>query len=593
MKETPVLPSTLWKFIWYYLKYKKGYLAGFVFVGLIWAIEMSLSPYLLKVIIDTVAHYSNDYSKMIHIVLFPCIFYASMTLILNVNFRFYDYLKLHFFPVLKGSVTKDLFSYVLQHSSTFFQNTFTGNVTHKLVTITDNIEQLLSIPSELFLPRFFAVCIACYTLTKAVHPLLGLILAIWAILFVSFSFMAQKKPEFLSRQISEAIATIAGTLSDAISNAMSIKLFDTAAYEVSLVNNDIDQIMAQERAIQWYNLKINFLQFFSITALITIMLVILMNGIREGWVSPGDFALVFTLLMSFIGAVFGVGDQIRQFSRIMGSCRQALTIIEIPPDITDTPTAHPLVIKEGRIKFDQVFFHYEKMKPLFSNLSIQIYPSEKVGLVGLSGGGKSTFIKLILRLIDTQHGHIFIDDQDIKQVTQSSLRQQIATIQQEPELFHRTIMDNIRFAKVDATDEEVIAAAKKAKCHEFILELPKQYESIVGERGIKLSGGQKQRVAIARAFLKNAPILLLDEATSSLDSITENDVQEALLQVMSNRTTIAIAHRLSTLKNMSRILVFEQGKIIEDGSLESLLKNKNSRFYQLWQLQALGFVLQN
>ncbi len=593
MNGNQELPSTLWAFVWRYIKHKKRCLVGFVLVGLIWAIEMSLSPYLLKVIIDTVVQYSNDHVRMIHVVLLPCVFYASMTLVLNLNFRFYDYIKLQLFPALKAMVKKDMFSYVLQHSPVFFQNTFAGNVTNKIATMADNIELLISIPSDLFIPRLFAICIASFTLMTVVHPVLGFILVVWAVLFVGFSYVARKGTETLSREFSESISKMSGTLTDSISNVTSIKLFDSIAHEVSHADKDINQIVRHDRALQWYNFKVNFIQGFSITLLITTMLVVLMSGIQQGWVSPGDFALVFTLLMSFIGAVYGVGNQIHQFSRIMGSCKQALTIIEIPHEITDAPDAGLLVIKHGGIKFERVKFHYENIKPLFSNLTIQVHPGEKVGLVGFSGGGKSTFIKLILRLIDTHEGDIFIDDQNIKQVTQSSLRKQIGTIQQEPELFNRTIMENIRFAKAGASDDEVMEAAKKARCHEFIVELPEQYQSIVGERGVKLSGGQKQRVAIARAFLKNAPVLLLDEATSSLDSITENYIQEALHQVMSNRTTIAIAHRLSTLKNMDRILVFEQGEIIEDGSLDALLENKTGRFYQLWQMQAMGFVAGN
>jgi len=187
-------------------------------------------------------------------------------------------------------------------------------------------------------------------------------------------------------------------------------------------------------------------------------------------------------------------------------------------------------------------------------------------------------------------GSVLIDNQDVKKVTEDSLRKQIGTIPQEPDLFHRTIMENIRFAKPDASDEEVIETAKRARCHEFISELPERYQSLVGERGIKLSGGQKQRIAIARAFLKNTPILLLDEATSSLDSVTERYIQESLRDVMANKTTIVIAHRLSTLKNMDRILVFVSGKIVEDGSLSALLEDKESHFYKLWQMQAEGFI---
>ena len=196
----------------------------------------------------------------------------------------------------------------------------------------------------------------------------------------------------------------------------------------------------------------------------------------------------------------------------------------------------------------------------------------------------------MIRVRYIKSGQILIDNQDIKTITKGSLRRQIGTIPQEPELFHRTIMENIKFARIDASDEEVIDAAKKARCHDFIMDLPDQYQSLVGERGVKLSGGQKQRIAIARAFLKNAPILLLDEATSSLDSFTESEIHEALHQVMTNKTTIVIAHRLSTLKDMDRILVFVNGEIVEDGDLNSLLENKTSHFYKLWRMQSEGFI---
>jgi ATP-binding cassette subfamily B protein len=257
----------------------------------------------------------------------------------------------------------------------------------------------------------------------------------------------------------------------------------------------------------------------------------------------------------------------------------------------DVRDATLLNVPRGEIVFDKVSFQYNKEQSLFDGLDITIEPGEKVGLVGYSGGGKSTFIKLILRLMDTQSGQILIDAQNIKSVTKASLRQQIGVIPQDPTLFHRSIMENIRFARPDASDEEVIEASKKSRCHEFIMELPEQYQALVGERGVKLSGGQRQRIAIARAFLKNAPILLLDEATSSLDSITERCIQESLHEIMKDKTTLVIAHRLSTLQNMDRIVVFAQGKIVQDGSAEQLLKNPEGDFYKLWQMQAEGFIL--
>jgi ATP-binding cassette subfamily B protein len=219
-------------------------------------------------------------------------------------------------------------------------------------------------------------------------------------------------------------------------------------------------------------------------------------------------------------------------------------------------------------------------------MSVTIHPGEKVGLVGYSGAGKSTFMKLILRLMDIKSGAILIDGQNIATVTKESLRKNIVTIPQETELFHRSIMENIRFAKPEATDEEVKAAADKAHCTEFIEQLPEGYESLVGERGVKLSGGQRQRIAIARAFLKNAPILLLDEATSALDTATERLIQKSLHEVMQHKTTIVIAHRLSTLKDMDRVLFFEKGAIVEQGSLSELLARPDGKFAKLWKMQS-------
>jgi ATP-binding cassette subfamily B protein len=243
----------------------------------------------------------------------------------------------------------------------------------------------------------------------------------------------------------------------------------------------------------------------------------------------------------------------------------------------------------GHITFDKVKFHYKDTKPLFENKSIEIEAGQKVGLVGYSGGGKSTFVHLILRLYDVTHGSILIDGQDIKSVSQDSLRENIAMIPQDPSLFHRSLRENIRYGRIDATDEEVMEAAKKAHAHEFIEKLPQGYDALVGERGVKLSGGQRQRIAIARAILKNAPILIMDEATSQLDSLTEALIQESLWQLMEHKTTLVIAHRLSTLLHMDRILVFDQGKIVEDGNHNDLL-SKGGLYKNLWNAQVGGFL---
>lgn len=243
----------------------------------------------------------------------------------------------------------------------------------------------------------------------------------------------------------------------------------------------------------------------------------------------------------------------------------------------------------GKIVFDRVKFHYKGTEPLFRDKSVEIAAGQKVGLVGYSGGGKTTFANLILRLYNVTGGAILIDGQDIREVTQDSLRENIAMIPQDTSLFHRSLTENIRYGRINATDDEVIEAAKKAHAHEFISRLPQGYDSLVGERGIKLSGGQRQRIAIARAILKNAPILILDEATSQLDSVTENLIQESLRELMQNKTAIVIAHRLSTLLYMDRILVFDKGRIVADGSHDELLAR--GRLYKnLWNAQVGGFL---
>lgn len=583
------LPGQLMPFIWRYLKNRKLYLLVFFLCGLLGAVEMTLSPYLLKVIIDAVAQFPEN-DTLLKAILIPALIYASLPMILNICYRFNSYLHLRLFPEIKSAVNRDMFSYLMHHSHAFFQNHFAGSLTKKISDMAENIEAIIQIPFQLFFPRILSILIASITLFTVVQPIFGIILFVWALSFMGLSYMAAISSEKVSRDISECGAKVDGTMIDAISNVMSIKLFANLPQEISNIEKDINHLVKNDRKLQWRNLKINFGQGTGVTILIGTMLFSLIYGRLQGTVSPGDFALVMMISLTFLDGVFRVGTDMQQFSKLIGTCNQALSFIRLPHEIKDIPGAQAIKVREGEIKFENVKFQYTNNQSLFDNLNITIHPGQNVGLVGYSGGGKSTFIKLILRLIEPQAGNILIDGQDIQKVALRSLRKQIATIPQDPELFHRSIMENIRFGRTDATDEEVIVAAKNAKCHEFITQLPEQYQCLVGERGVKLSGGQKQRIAIARAFLKKAPILLLDEATSALDSITEGYIKESLHDLMLNKTTIAIAHRLSTLKDMNRILVFVDGEIVEDGSFEKLLQNTAGHFYKLWNSQADGFI---
>jgi len=275
--------------------------------------------------------------------------------------------------------------------------------------------------------------------------------------------------------------------------------------------------------------------------------------------------------------------------REVGVATEALTVIARPYQVTDDTDAKALKVTEGQIVFTDVTFDYNTNNTIFNNKNVIIKAGQKVGLVGFSGSGKSTFVNLILRFFDIKSGLITIDDQDITKVTQDSLHENITVIPPDVSLFHRTIIENIRYGRIDATDEEVIEASKKAYCHDFITQLPDQYNSLVGERGINLSSGQRQRIAIARAILKNAPMLILDEATSALDSVTEYYIQKGLDSFMKGRTTVVIAHRLSTLSKMDRILVFDNGSIIEDGTHEELISSKG-HYELMWKMQLSGFL---
>jgi ATP-binding cassette subfamily B protein len=278
------------------------------------------------------------------------------------------------------------------------------------------------------------------------------------------------------------------------------------------------------------------------------------------------------------------------FFKEVGTCRQALSIIQAPHDIV-SHKQEKLSVNKGEIAFQNVTFKYPQKNAIFENKNVVIKAGEKVGLVGFSGSGKTTFAHLILRYYDLDSGKILIDGQDISQVTLESLRDNIAMIPQDPTLFHRSIHENIGYGKAGATFQDVEEAARKANAEDFILKMPEKYEALVGERGVKLSGGQRQRIAIARAILKNAPILILDEATSALDSVTERNIQKGLEHLMKGKTTLVIAHRLSTLSGMDRILVFDQGRIIEEGSHDQLIRKKGGHYAMLWAMQAGGFLL--
>jgi len=312
--------------------------------------------------------------------------------------------------------------------------------------------------------------------------------------------------------------------------------------------------------------------------------------VNRGEMSVSAFVMVALFMI-------GIWGRLGMFTRMYGNLiehyiavKRLVLNLAAKPSITDKLGAKDLVIKDGTIRFDHVGFEYNDIRAVIHDMDFSVQPRQKVGLIGGSGAGKTTLVKLLMRFYDVKSGTLSIDGQNIQDVTLESLRENIAIIPQDISLFNHSVLDNIRYGRMDALDDEVIDAAKKAYAHDFIKELPDGYETLVGERGVKLSGGQRQRIAIARAILKNAPILILDEATSALDSESERLIQESLHDLMVGKTVLAIAHRLSTINHLDRLIVMDQGRIVEDGSHEELLKNKNGLYTKLWQMQSGGFV---
>lgn len=564
-----------------------AYIMTMLLVAVVWAIDFSLRPYILKIILNRIVEYPAH--RIFEYLMLPVGIYLLMLFLHTSAFRFYSYfIQIKMIPSLRQNIIKSIFDVLLKHSHYYYQNNFAGSITNKVKDLTNNIPEVIQIVIDRFISHSLALVIAAYTLWQ-VNDKFALIMLVWIITFIVGSFFFSKKLTYLAEVSSGLGSVITGKIVDALSNILSVKLFAQQKQERLSLNHILQQAVIAEQKLGWLYFWIWFVYEYLFVLVQGFNIYLLMKGRQQGLISVGDFALVLTINIAIVDFLQGIIKDFSQFSKHLGTITQALRTISLPIDIQDKTDAKELIIIKGEITFHNVEFHYKDTEQIFKNKSVTIKSGQKVGLVGYSGSGKSTFVNLILRLFDVTSGHILIDRQDIKDVTQDSLRQKIGMIPQDPSLFHRTLIDNIRYGRIDASDEEVIEAAISARAHDFITKLPQGYESLVGEHGVKLSGGQRQRIAIARAILKNAPILFLDEATNQLDSITEGHIQKSLWELMQNKTTIVIAHRLSTILQMDRILVFDKGKIVQDGTHNELLERKGL-YKTLWNSQVNGFL---
>ncbi len=569
------------------LKYPR-LLIGIILTAIVFQSIMLISPLYLREFFNVLAQGTSG----TNVSLLPGILFI-IVMLLAVN---WVVARLHFWCLtyMDARVMRDLyedaFTYLLRHSYLFFANQFAGSLTRRIGRYSKAFETIFDAAVMQLFPAAFFIGGAAIVLSHA-NGVLGAVFSIWIAVFLVVQFFLIKRNNPLRAARAQEDSRLTGALADAIGNHTTVTVFAGTNHEDGRFGTAVGR---------WYQ---SVLRIWNADEFAWGVLGLLMLGInigmlygafhfwQAGLLTLGDFVLIQSYLLTTFERLYAINREVRSFSEAFADAGEMVEILVTPHEITDAPNAHTLSVSEGRVDFHEVDFEFTKGKPVLSSLSFSIAGGEKVALVGPSGAGKTTITKLLLRLHDITGGQIRIDGTDIRDVTQDSVREAIAFVPQEPVLFHRTLMENIRYGRRDATDEEVKEAARQAHCMDFISRTPHGFATFVGERGVKLSGGERQRIAIARAILKDAPILVLDEATSALDSESESLIQDALKNLMKGKTVIAIAHRLSTVMHMDRILVIEGGEIAVSGTHAELVRHEGSLYKKLWEIQAGGFLV--
>ncbi|MBI4992845.1 MAG: ABC transporter ATP-binding protein [Candidatus Magasanikbacteria bacterium] len=488
-----------------------------------------------------------------------------------------------------AELSDTVFKYLHHHSLSFFSDNFIGSLVKKANRFIYSYERLSDRLFWNLLNLLISVSAIIFVLfTRSV--LIGSALLIWVTVFIIVNIFLIKYRLKFDLVRSEAESAVSGDLADTLSNHTNVKLFNGYFREIGVFFGLCQKVKNLQRRV--WNIENTFEAIQGLLA-ISIEIGLMYVGVRlwqKNQFTIGDFVLLQSYLLAVLMKIWDLGRLMRDVYHDLSDAEEMTEILNTPHEIQDVSRAKVLRVPRGGIKFENVDFNYKQTHSVLTGFNLDILPKEKIALVGPSGAGKTTVTKILLRLYDIQQGKISIDGQRIDKVTQESLWANLSLVPQDPILFHRSLKENIRYGRPEATDKEVYKAAKLAHCHEFISQFPEGYETFVGERGVKLSGGERQRVAIARAIIHNAPILVLDEATSSLDSESERLIQEALDNLMRDKTVIVIAHRLSTIMKMDRIILIDGGRIKEEGTHDELLEQAGGIYRKLWQLQAGGFI---
>ncbi len=491
-------------------------------------------------------------------------------------------------------IMKDLsmtaFNHLQNMSARFFADRFAGSLVNQVNKFVSSFERLTdALTWNVF--KLFVSLIATTVILAPKAPLVSITIIIISAIYTPLIWKYRKKqlPYNTAWAASETDRT--GQLADTVSNIVAVKSFSGEAIERARMQHKVDVVHDRSIATMEITMKQELITGGLQRSINVCVVVISVLLAINGKVDVGIIYLSLTFTMAIMRRLWDLNNTFRALTRVFGDAHDMAEILQIPPEVVDPVSPASLKARSGKVEFNSIVFAHEAdTKPLFDKLSFTIKPGEKIGLVGHSGGGKTTVTKLLMRFMDIQQGAIFVDGQDITEVKQSDLRDHIAYVPQEPLLFHRTLAENIAYGRPKVSQQEIEAVAKMAHADEFIQLLPEKYSTLVGERGVKLSGGQRQRIAIARAMIKNAPILVLDEATSALDSESEALIQDALWKLMEGRTAIVIAHRLSTIQKMDRIIVLDNGAIAEQGTHKELLLNKGGIYANLWGHQSGGFL---
>lgn len=547
------------------------------------------NSYAVKLVVDSFTGATiPEYSDLVY----PITLFVGAILIMEMGWRISHFAWMKSQPFVRVNLTAKAYDYVQNHSYNFFQNTHSGSIVSKIKGIVAGYNNLwFGVHHRLAVP-FLEIMVTIVALIF-INLQLFIFMVIWCWIFFPVMLKMSYKVSDFAKETADSQHKAMGFIADNITNIFSLFSFASRSRELNQINEFLNEDTAK-KDYAWirYELKMAFVGIAFYTTMLVALFIFMIHLRRINVITTGDFVFVMTVTYFLVDNIWKLTSDIGDFLGKMGDFKSSFSILQTPQEIIDKPNAVELKVNKGEIIFKDVSFGYKDGKlHTLKNFNLHIKAGEKIGLVGSSGAGKSTLVSLLLKNFKTNSGDILIDDQSIYDVSSDSLRSQIALIPQDTMLFHRSIGENIGYAKENASTKEIEKASKMAHIHEFISTLPDGYNTLVGERGIKLSGGQRQRVAIARAMLKDTTILILDEATSSLDSHTEQCIQDSLNLLIDakSKTVIAVAHRLSTLKHMDRIIVLDKGSIVQDGTHEELLKSEG--YYQrMWNMQVGGFL---